>query len=57
MTVDDETNFPHIILLTAREFESLQEDFTRKSSAHQKFPKAQLSKIIGSGGLLGRLDH
>lgn len=61
VTGDDETNFPHRILLIASEVSSLQNDFTRKSLADIKSStitiQLQLSKIIESGGFLGRLDH
>ena len=52
---DDETNFPHKLLLTNRQVSNLRKAFTNKSSTDIKLSKAQLSKMIQSGGFLGRL--
>ena len=52
---DDETNFPHSLLLTNRQRASLCKPFANKSSANIKFLKTQLSKIIQLGRFLGRL--
>ena len=55
MIGNDETNFPHKLLLTNRQVSNLREAFTNKSSTDIKLSKAQLSKMIQSGGFLGRL--
>ena len=52
---DDETNFPHKLLLTNRQVENLHEVFANKSSTDINLSKTQLSKIVQSGGFLGRL--
>ena len=52
---DDETNFPHKLLLTNRQVENLRKAFANYSSANIKLSKAQLSKMIQSGEFLGRL--
>ena len=46
---DDETNFPHKLLLTNRQFENLRKPFPTYVS------KTQLSKMIQAGGFLGKL--
>ena len=51
----DETNFPHKLLLTNRQADNLRKTFANYLSADIKLSKTQLSKIIQSGGLLGRL--
>ena len=51
----DETNFPHKLLLTNRQVANLRKTFANNSSIDIKLWKTQLSKIIQSGGLLGRL--
>ena len=55
MIGDDETNFPHKLLLTNRQVENLRKAFANKSSTDIKLSKTQLSKMIQSGGFLGRL--
>ena len=55
MVGDDETNFPHKLLLTNRQVENLRKSFTNKSSTNINLSKTQLSKIVQSGGFLGRL--
>ena len=57
MIVDsnDKTNFPHELLLTDRQVSSIRKAFANNSSANIKFSKTQLSKIIQSGGFLGKL--
>ena len=55
MISDNETNFPHTLLLTNRQVESLRKAFTNYLSANIKLWKTQLSKMIQPGGLLGRL--
>ena len=52
---DDETNFPHKLLLTNRQVANLHEAFPNYSSADIKLLKTQLFKIIQSGGFFGRL--
>ena len=52
---DDETNFPHKLLLTNRQVENLRKAFANKSSTDIKLSKTQLSKMMQSGGFLGRL--
>ena len=54
MIGDNETNFPHKLLLTNRQVSSLRKAFPNHSSADIKLPKTQLSKLIQSG-FLGRL--
>ena len=51
---NDETNFPHKLLLTNRQVASLRKPFANNSSADIKLSKTQLSKMIQSGGYLGR---
>ena len=52
---DDETNFPHKLLLTNRQAANLRKASANNSSTDIKFSKAQLSKIVQSGGFLSRL--
>ena len=46
MIGDNETNFPHKLLLTNRQFLNLREAFANNSSADIKSSKTQLSKMI-----------
>ena len=55
MIGNDETNFPHKLLLTNRQVSNLRKAFTDKSSTGIKLSKTQLSEMIQSGGVLGRL--
>ena len=57
MIVDsnDKTNFPHELLLTDRQVSSIRRAFANNSSINIKFSKTQLSKMIQSGGFLGKL--
>ena len=55
MTGDNETNFPHKLLLTNRQVSNLGKSFANNSSANIKLSKTQLSKMIQSGGFLSRL--
>ena len=55
MIGDNETNFPHKLLLTNRQVVNLCKIFTNKSSTNIKLSETQLSKMIQSGGFLGRL--
>ena len=52
---NDKTNFPHELLLTDRQVSSIRKAFANNSSVDIKFSKAQLSKMIQTGGFLGRL--
>ena len=52
---NDKTNFPHELLLTNRQVSSIRKAFANNSSIDIKFSKTQLSKIIQSGGFLGKL--
>ena len=51
---NDETNFPHRLLLTNPQVLRLYEAFANNSSANVSFLKTQLHKIGQSGGFLGR---
>ena len=55
MIGDNETNFPHQLLLTNRQVSNLRKAFASNSSTDIKFSKTQLSKMIQSGGFLGKL--
>ena len=52
---DDETKFPNKLLLTDRQVSNICKSFENNSSADIKFSKTQLSKIVQSGGFLGKL--
>ena len=52
---NDKTNFPHELLLTNRQVSSVRKAFSNNSSADTKFSKAQFSKMIQSGGFIGKL--
>ena len=52
---DGETNFPHKLLLTNRQVVNLRKTFADNSSTDTKLSKTQISKMIQSGGFLGRL--
>ena len=55
MIGDNETNFPHKLLLTNRQVSNLRKAFANNSSTEIKLSKTQVSKMIQSGGFLGRL--
>ena len=55
MIGDDENNFPHKLLLTSRQVANIRKAFANHSSGNIKLSKTQLSKMIQSGGFLGRL--
>ena len=55
MVGDDETNFHHKLLLTNWQIENLRKVFANKSSTDIKLSKTHLSKMVQSGGFLGRL--
>ena len=52
---NDNTNFPHELLLTNRQVENIRKASAKNTSTDLKLSKTQLSKIIQSGGYLGRL--
>ena len=52
---DDETNFPHKLLATNRQVANLRRAFAKHTSTDIKLSESQLSKMIQSGGFLGRL--
>ena len=52
---NDKTNFPHELLPTNRQVSSIRKAFANNSSVDIKFSKAQLSKMIQSGGFLSEL--
>ena len=52
---NDENNFPHKLLLTGRQVANIRKSFANNSSADIQFSKTQLSKMIQTGGLLGKL--
>ena len=55
MTGSNETNFPPDLLLTDRQVLSLHKSSASHSSADIKLSKAQLPKMIQSGGFFSRL--
>ena len=55
MIGDDETNFPHKLLLTNRQVANLRKAFSNHLSTDIKLSKTQLSKMIKPGVFLGRL--
>ena len=55
MIGDNETNFPHKLLLTNRQVANLRKTFANYLSTNIKLSKTQLSKMIESGEFLGRL--
>ena len=52
---NDQTNFPHELLLTDRQVSSICKVFANYSSVDIKFSKTQLLKMIQSRGFLGKL--
>ena len=52
---DDETKFPHKLLLSNRQVENLRKVFANNLSTDIKLSKTQLPKMIQSGRFLGRL--
>ena len=52
---NNNTNFPLELLLTNRQVANIRKDFANHLSTDIKLSKTQLSKIIQSGGFLGRL--
>ena len=55
MIDDNESNFPHKLLSTNRQVANLRRAFANYLSTDIKLSKTQLSKMIQSGGFLGRL--
>ena len=49
---NDETNFPHKLSLTETQVSRLRIAFVNGSSANIKLSKAQLSRVIQSGGII-----
>ena len=52
---DNKINFPHELLLTNRQVANIGKAFANNLSTDIKLSKSQLSKMIESGGFLGRL--
>ena len=52
---NDNTNFPHKLLLTNRQVASICKAFAENASIDIKLSKTQLSKMIQSGGFSGNL--
>ena len=52
---NDNTNFPHELLLTNRQVANICKAFAKNTSIDIKLSKTQLSKMIQSGGFFGRL--
>ena len=52
---NDNTNFPHELLLTNRQVANIRKAFVKSTSTDIKLSKTQLSKMTQSGGYLGRL--
>ena len=55
MIGDNESDFPHKLLLTNRQVANLRKAFANYLSTDIKLSKTQLSKMIQSGGFLGTL--
>ena len=52
---NDNTNFPHELLLTNRQVANIRKGFAKNTSTDIKLSKTQLSKMIQSGRFLGNL--
>ena len=52
---NDNTNFPHELLLTNRQVANIRKAFANHSSTDIELSKTQLSKMIQSGAFLGNL--
>ena len=52
MLDDNETNFPHKLLLIDRQVSNLRKSFASHSSVHIKLSKTHLSKIINQEDFL-----
>ena len=55
MIDDNEASFLHELLLTNRQVANIRKAFANNSSNDIKLSKGQLSKMVQSGGFLGRL--
>ena len=55
MVGDNETSFPHKLLLTNRWVAHLRKAFANYLSTNMKLWKTKISKMIQSGGFLGRV--
>ena len=51
---NDNTNFPHELLLTNRQVANIRKAFANHASTNIKLSKTQSSKMIQSGGFLGK---
>ena len=54
MISNNETNFPHELLLTDRQVSNIRKSFANNSSIDIKLSKTQLSKVIQAGGFLSK---
>ena len=52
---DNNTNFPHELLLINRQVANIRKAFAKNASTDIKLSKTQLSRMIQSGGFLGNL--
>ena len=52
---NDNTNFPHELLLTNRQVANIRKAFAKNTSTDIKLSKTQLSKMMQYGGFLGNL--
>ena len=52
---NDNTNFPHELLLTNRQVQNIRKAFANHLSTDIKLSKTQLSKMMQSGRFLGRI--
>ena len=52
---NDESNFPHKLLLTNTQVSKIRKSFANDSSANIKLSKTRLNKIRRSGGFLRKL--
>ena len=52
---NDNTNFPHKLLLSDRQVANIRKAFANNLSTDVKFSKTQLLKMMQSGGFLGNL--
>ena len=52
---NDNTNFPNELLLTNKQVANIRKAFPKNTSIDIKMSKTQLSKMIQSGGFLGKL--
>ena len=55
LKISDGNDLPHELLLTARQKTKLRNAFNNNMSTDLKLSRAQISKIIQSGGFLGSL--